>query len=460
MPLWPPSPEAIKRPAYRSLARIISAAIEAGELVPGDRLPTHRDLAWRLGLSVQTVSRAYELLIRADILSGQVGRGTFVRDTGADRAPPYARLAADDAVIDCSMLTPATGVLHARLMSEALAALAQDIPDAALASFRPRFALGGFIEAMATWLRECGVTADQSRIVPTSGATSAMCVALMTAASPGDLVVTEMLGHHSLSTLMRALALQLGGLPLDGEGIIPDAFDRACREGPVKALYTMPAGLGATTATMGPERRAAICEIARRHDVLILENDAWGPIEPGRAPPLVALAPERVFYFTGLSKCLVPALRLGALVAPARFAEAAAARHLASSWMAPAILAEIGARWLRDGTAGHLLDWQRQALARRNLIAAKTLADLDFAANPRGFHVWLRHRDPQTFVEKARSAGVAVASGGSFAVDLGQEAPLGIRICLGGPSEDELRRALGIIASLAHEAPEARNHPL
>ena len=109
---------------------------------------------------------------------------------------------------------------------------------------------------------------------------------------------------------MRTLGLQLGGLPLDAEGIIPDAFERACRDGPVKALYTMPAGLGATAATMGPARRAAICEIARRHDVLILENDAWGPIEPGRPPPLAALAPERVFYFTGLEQ--VPGARAAA----------------------------------------------------------------------------------------------------------------------------------------------------
>ena len=198
MPIWPPSRETIRRPAYRSLSRTIAAAIEAGELQPGDRLPTHRDLAWHLGLSVQTVSRAYESLIRADVLSGQVGRGTFVRDTGADRAPPYARLAADDGVIDCSMLTPATGALHADLMSEALAALSTDMPDLALRSFRPRFALEGFIEAMANWLRDCGVSADPSRVIPTNGATSAMTVALMTATSPGDLVVTEILGHHSL----------------------------------------------------------------------------------------------------------------------------------------------------------------------------------------------------------------------------------------------------------------------
>ena len=124
------------------------------------------------------------------------------------------------------------------------------------------------------------------------------------------------------------------------------------------------------------------------------------------------------------------------------------------------MLAEIGARWLRDGTAGRLLDWQRRTLARRNVIASNALEGLDHAGNPRGLHVWLRHRDPQTFVEKARAAGVAVAPGSAFAVDLTQDLPSGVRICLGGPGEDELRRALGIIASLANGVLDTSAHPL
>lgn len=460
MSIWPPQPEAVERPAYRSLARIVAAAIEAGDLRPGDRLPTHRDLAWRLGLSVQTVSRAYESLIRADILSGQVGRGTFVRDTGADRAPPYARLSEDARVIDCSMLTPAAGPLHARLMSEALRGLADHLPKAALTSYRPRIALGGFIDAMAGWLRLCGVPASAGRIVATNGATSAMTVALMTAAQPGDLVVTETLGHHALTTLLRHLGVHVAGLPLDAEGLLPDAFDRACREMPVKALYTMPAGLGATAATMSAARRAQICEVARRRDVLIVENDAWGPMEPDRPAPLAALAPERVFYFTGLSKCLVPGLRLGALVAPERFVEAASARHLATNWMATALMAEIGARWLDDGTAETLLDWQRRTMARRNRTAAEALSGLPWQGSPHGLHLWLALPDrveDADFVAAAMRQGVAVAAGSAFAVDLASRAPNGIRICLGGPAERDLGRGCRIIGALAREdaLPEA-----
>ncbi len=452
MSVWPPHSGTIERPAYRSLARHLMAAIEAGTLGPGDRLPTHRELAWQLGLSVQTVSRAYETLIRADMVSGEVGRGSFVRGPRSVPAPPYARLDDEERVVDCSMLTPAVGARHARLMQNTLREVAADLPEAALTSFRPGAALGPFTEAMTGWLALCGLTVPPRRVLPTHGATVAMTVALLTATSPGDRVVTECLGHHSLTTLMRHLGLRLTGLPVDEEGITPEGFAEACREAPVRALYVMPAGLSALARTMSRARRDAVVEIARRHDVLILENDAWGPLEPARPPPLSATAPERGFYFTGFSKCLLPGLRLGALVMPEPFVEPAASRHLATNWMATPLVAEIGRRWLRDGTAEELLGWQRRAMSRRNRIAAETLRGHDWHGNRRGLHVWLAlppDADDDAFVAKARGRGVAVASGAAFAIDAREARPKGVRICLGGPSEADLRLALRQLSEIA-----------
>ena len=78
MTIWRPQQEDLKRLAYRSLGEAVVRKIEAGELKAGDRLPTHRQLAFEIGLSVQTVSRAYEALIRRDFISSHVGRGTYV----------------------------------------------------------------------------------------------------------------------------------------------------------------------------------------------------------------------------------------------------------------------------------------------------------------------------------------------------------------------------------------------
>ncbi|MBM9593956.1 MocR-like ectoine utilization transcription factor EhuR [Roseitranquillus sediminis] len=452
MTMWPPEPDAIDRPAYRSLARHLAAAIEAGEFRPGDRLPTHRDLAWQLNLSVQTVSRAYDELARSGSISGEIGRGTFVRGTGEEN-PPYQRLEGRDGTLDCSMLTPVVGGEHTRAMEAVLLELAHGGWSEAMRSFRPRMALRDHVEAALPWLARCGVRTRGDLVLPTNGSTPAIAAAVAAATSPGDCVVTEALGHHTLRGLCLGQGLRLAGLPLDAEGVLPDAFARACENDRVRLLAVMPAGSGPATCTMGGERRADLVEVARRHDVLILENDAWGPLEPGRTAPIAALAPERTFYVTGLGKCLMPGLRVGWLVSPESLVATARARHRAANWMATALMAEIATRWLRDGTARRLLVWQRRTLARRNRLARRALADTVHRGMPHGLHVWLPRRDAEAevaLVEAAARRGIAVTPGAAFAVD-DRQRPAGVRVCLGGVSEAALEAALTQVSLAAGE---------
>lgn len=446
----------LKRPAYRSLALAMTAAIEAGVFGCGDRLPTHRDLAFQLGLSVQTVSRAYEELTRLGTISGEVGRGSFVRGSISEARPPWHRIGSGESVVDCSMLTPVVGEIHRERFRAALGRLADDVPPDVLFSFRPRATLLRHVDVGRRWLKRCGVTAERENVLPTNGNTPAMTIALMAAAVPGDLVLSEELGHHTLPTLTRYLGLRLAGLPVDGEGIIPDAFEAACRAGDVKVLYLVPNGLNPMARMMGEDRRWAICTIAARHDVMIVENDAGGPLAPDRPPPMAALAPERVLYFTGFSKCLLPGLRYGLLVVPEQLASAANNRHLVTNWMATAVMAEIATRWIEDGTASSLLDWQRKAIVARNRIAGEILRGMAHAASSHGLHVWMPLAAPWSeaaFVTHARHLGVAVAPGSAFAIgDSVQHR--GVRVCLGAGSEGDLAHGLQALARLARNKPE------
>lgn len=456
MTIWPPDPALLKRPVYRSLAQAIIEAIARGALKPGDQLPTHRDLAGTLGISVQTVTRAYDELIRADVVTGQVGRGTFVKDaTGDTGSPPWHRIDSGEQVIDCSMLTPVVGALHEQAFSRTLTRLASALPPEVVFSFRPRQTVRGHVEHAVEWLKLCGVEVDPDLVITTNGATPAMTIALMTAAAPGEVVVTDELSHHTLRALTRYLGLGLRGLPCDARGVRPEAFEHACKMQKVRVYYAMPAANNPLARMMDAERRAELVAIARAHDVRIIENDAWGPLEPDRPPPLAALAPERTLYFTSLTKCLMPGLRLGWLVVPEDMVTAAFGRHLVTNWMATALMAEVASAWIIDGTARHLLEWQREMLARRNTIAAHYLADLPHHAAPHGLHVWLPLGggwDEAAFVNSARLRGVAVAAGSAFETG-GAHGP-GVRICLGGPSESGLAEGLTIIARLARNPPE------
>lgn len=455
--MWPPEAGSLGRPAYRSLAQRVIDAVAAGVLAPGTRLPAHRTLAFELGVSVQTVSRAYEELTRLGIVSGEVGRGSFVRADAADPRTPWHRIAdGADRPIDLSMLTPVRSAAHTRRFCETLAQIAADPSEATLHSFRPTATLSPHCEQAVRWLARCGVPVPADRVLPTNGSTSAMTVALMTAAAPGETVAAEEMSHHTLKALTAALGLRLTAIAMDEDGMLPDALDRACASQPVRVVYLMPEGLGPLARRMGQARREQIVAVARRRQLAIVENDAWGPLQPGRGAPLAALAPERTLYFTGLTKCCLPGLRIGWLVAPDHMATSARTRHLVTSWMATALVADVASRWLADGTAADLLRWQRSALAARNATAREVLGGHRLGSTASGLHVWLGLPEPwdeAAFVALARQAGVAVAGGSAFATRE-RAGYRGIRICLGGVSQRDLRRGLEILARLTRSRPE------
>src|SRR5215472_9605695 len=88
MTIWAPDLSRRRGPRYLAIADAIADDVASGQLKPGIRLPTHRDLADSLGVTVGTVSRGYDEAARRGLLSGEVGRGTFVRHRGPDYSPP------------------------------------------------------------------------------------------------------------------------------------------------------------------------------------------------------------------------------------------------------------------------------------------------------------------------------------------------------------------------------------
>ncbi|HUR44018.1 MAG TPA: PLP-dependent aminotransferase family protein, partial [Aestuariivirga sp.] len=275
-------------------------------------------------------------------------------------------------------------------------------------------------------------------------------------APPEATIATEAIGHHTLVPLASYLGFTLEGLEIDGEGLIPDALDAACQRLPIRAVFIQPSVINPTATLMSANRREAIAAVARKHDIAIIENDVLGPMVENRAPPVAAFAPERTLYVTSFTKITVPGLRIGYLAAPDRYVAAVANRHLVSNWMATPMAAEIASKWVSDGTAMELVEWQRKALRRRLAIAKEVLGDVPYRAHADGLHVWLPLSPQQTeesFVSQARLRGVAIAAGSSFRISQAPWRPA-VRISLGSTTEGELRAGLGVVANLFLGEPE------
>jgi len=454
MTRWRPDPSQLRRPFYISLADQFTAAIKSGRLVPADKLPAHRDLAYDLKISIQTASKAYDVLARRGLVSGEVGRGTYVKSTGSSPQSPYIseRLAN---VVDLSIVTPVCTAFQLDRMKEAMHRVADGIPPTSALSFRPNTIFPRHNEAAVAWLSSLGIETSPQNVLVTNGASSAFTVALMSVAGPGAILAAEEICYHVIRPLCDYLGVRARAIAADAQGMLPESLEEACLRDEIRVVVLQP-NLANPTASLMPEaRRQAIVATARRHDLTIIENDVFGPLLSDRPRPIAAFAPERTIYFTSFTKVAVPGLRIGYAAAPDHLAATIANRHLMANWMAAPVMAEIATLWLGNGTMETLVDWQRRTLRARHRIVADALQGTPYRGHPEGLHIWLPlppDHDETAFVSQARARGVAVAPSTPFSLS---GSPAGaVRISLGATEADELRAGVDIVASLLRAAPD------
>ncbi|WP_174802744.1 PLP-dependent aminotransferase family protein [Martelella limonii] len=449
MTRWRPNPRLIKRPAYLSIAEQIAAAVRNGLLIDGMRLPPQREMAADLKVSVQTVSRAYEELARRGMVVGEVGRGSYIKAERMAPERPYLT-EGGSGIIDLSILKPVCESRSLAKFRTAFAELGATMPPELAFSMMPNALFKRYRMAGVNWLAACGVKAMPHGITVTNGSSDAMTAAFMSVVPAGGALAVEALTHPMVRPLAGYLGIALEGVELDDEGILPASLEAAAARKRLRAIFLQPSGAGPQALVMSAPRRRAIAAIARRLDLAIIENDVLGPLVENRPPPVAAFAPERTLYMTDLSKNTIPGLRCGFLAAPDRFAGAVANRYLAANWVATPVMAEIASRWIVDGTAIELVNWQRQALKRRRAIAEKALAGLTLKMTPGALHVWIPLPEGMSetmVVERARSRGVSVAAGTTFHIGRQAAAPA-IRVALAASSELELASSLALVAAL------------
>jgi len=274
MTIWEPRLEGRKGPRYRAIVEALAEDVAAGELRMGSRLPTHRELADRLGVTVGTVSRAYSEAARQGLVSGEVGRGTFVRGGGESDAHPGDT----DGPVDLGQNHPPdpAGQPQRAALLGALATLTARADAGRLLDYPAAGGSAADREAGASWIERAGVEASPEHVLVCTGSQHGLTVVLATQLEPGDLLLTESLTYAGLKSVAGLLHLRLKGLPMDAQGLRPEALEAACREGGAKALYLIPTLHNPTTAVMPEERRREIAAIARAHGLAIVEDDVHG----------------------------------------------------------------------------------------------------------------------------------------------------------------------------------------
>ncbi len=450
---WIPDFGRSGQPRYVAIADAIASDLAAGRLRSGDRLPPQRALAERLGIDFTTVARGYTEARNRGLLEAVVGRGSFVR------TPPPSRTASPEryrTVADFSMNLPPEPQ-DAELLARMQAGLESTGRDL-LSNLRYQ-AFGGSDAdkaAATSWLGRRALVPSHDRLFVVPGAHAAMHAVLAAVARPGDVIVSEVLTYPGIRGIAAQLGLTVVGVAEDADGIDPVALDEAIRRLKPKLLYLNPGLRNPTTHTIPITRRVELAEVARRHSLQILEDDAYGFI-PVRGPsPFAALVPDLTWHVAGLSKCIGAGLRIAYVIAPdARSALPFINNARIMSVMASPLTAAFATRWIEDGTADAILGYIRAESGKRQKLATTILPAGSYEANPIGFHLWLKLPEQwsrSAFLGHMRSRTIGVVASDAFTVS--GVAPEAVRVCLGGPADlDGIRAGLEDVAHALMEHP-------
>jgi DNA-binding transcriptional MocR family regulator len=452
MTTWIPA-LAPDRPRYVAIADAIAADLAEGKLKVGERLPPQRELAWQLGVTVGTITRAYQEAERRGLLSGEVGRGSYLRDPARVRSVLPSVAAAEPGMVQMQIAAPPR--VHAAAdLDRAFSEMAKD-GDLRHLDYGPAAGAPAYRDMGVDWLKRCGVDVSRDEVVVTAGAHAALIACLAQTLRPGDTLLTEPLTYPTLLPIARLLSLELHPLEMDEEGLMPASLEQAIATREARVLYVVPTLHNPTTATLSAERRVAIAGLARQHGLTIIEDDIFRLLAESAPPPLKSLVPERTYYIASLSKSLAPGLRVGFVATPQGAADALAAQQMIVGARVT-LTAEIARLWIADGTAERVLKDIRNELALRRLIALKALGRYQPSCAPGALFLWLPVPEPWRAGELARAAetrGLKVTPGSAFAVGR-RASDQGVRICL-GPSEDReaLKQGLGRLDQLIGEGP-------
>ncbi|MES5047860.1 PLP-dependent aminotransferase family protein [Rhizobium nepotum] len=440
---------------HAALTERIIADIDAGVLKPMDRMPTHRDLARELSLSVQTVSLSYKEAERRGYLSGEIGRGTFVKARVTDRAGRMMLDHSPHEVLDLSIVRGVYLDAHENASRDILRELADSDNAEFMRPCRPIAGLDRHRQTARIWLRTLGVTAPAERILVTNGAAHGIFLALSCIVRSGDVILCENLTDHGIIGLSSILGFSLKGLPTDDEGILPGAFEAACAAGGVRALVLVPTLNNPTGHISGAGRRREIAAIAERYGIFVVEDEVYRPMIEEELPSITEMLPDLGFFVTSFTKTVLTGLRVGYLVVPPAYSIRAASILRVSSWSATYLIGEIATRWVENGTAQRLLQIQRDEARARQNIATEILGDHIASSHPLSLCAWLKvppHWTEEGLVRSLTNQNVAVTPSDPFIAGPGHGG--GIRVCLGGRmNHASLAKALMIVRQAFEQLP-------
>ncbi|BDE05630.1 transcriptional regulator [Vulcanimicrobium alpinum] len=459
------------RPLYVQIADALATAIERGELAPDERLPAIRTLAHDLDVALVTVSQAYETLAARGRVTSRAGRGTFVTARGPHDDAPFARTwepslgrfargermegvmerlaeARVPGVISLASAHPAPETFPMAEFARAMQrTFADDKPE--LMQYRASTGDPDLCATLAEGLAARGCDAGAGEIIVTSGAQQAADLIASVLLTERAVVASESPTYPGTLGVFDARGVSYVEVRSDADGVRIDDVERVFAEYRPRLFSICPIAENPTGTVLPARRGRAIVELARRYDVVVLEDQTgWTfAYDAAAPPPLAAYDPEgRVVMMESLSKSIFPALRIGYLRVKGALRDSIEAAKVRTDSFTSTLTQRALWRYLRaPAYPRHLKSARGLYRHRRDLFVEALALALPWAevAPPQaGTNVWLRlpqRLSTQAAFERCAREGVLVMPADPFYPT--RTGPPALRLSFGDLQDDALREA-------------------
>jgi DNA-binding transcriptional MocR family regulator len=393
----------------RGIAGAIARQIRQGELAPGDRLPTVRDVAAELGVSPATVSEAWQALRRAGLVESRGRAGSFVRSAPRPWLSP--RVQGLVGYVEGLPLDLSRGTPDPALLPALAPAFARVRPTADTNVYQDTPVLPELREQLEkVWPYDAEV------ITVVNGTQDAVARALEQVAGFGDRVAIESPGFPAFLDMLDVLGAEIVPLELDDEGVTVASLSRALKGKPA-AVVLQPRAQNPTGVSMSPARAEALARAVRRarSTAVVIEDDHSGAISVGPDVSLGAWLPDQVVHVRGFSKSHGPDLRIAAVGGPASVLDRLVARRMLGAGWTSRMLQTILLDLLVEPRSIEAVDAARRTYAARQAAVCAALAEhgLDLAV-PDGINLWLPVADERAALVQLTTTGIRAAGGSPF----------------------------------------------
>jgi 2-aminoadipate transaminase len=453
-------------PLYRQLFQQLRDAIASGRVATGSRLPATRELAGSLGLNRATISAAYELLESEGLISGQVGRGSFVigvpeaRAAGIDwRAAlvpgsptPLYRTPTSKGMISFATSQPSELLFPTEEFRQSCEEV---IASAGIASVLQLGSPGGYAplrEYLIAEARRQGTMGPGDDLIVTSGAQQALDLLERILVKPGEKIAVEDPVYTGVKNLLPAIGVRVGP-----DGLDPEDLSRAIENDRPKALVVTSNFQNPTGATLPLASRKELLAIARRAGLIVIENDTYGDLRYAGAPiPSIKQLDGAgdVILLKSFSKIAFPGLRVGWAIGPraaiARMIEAKQLSDLHSDQLSQAVV-------LRFAESGRLESHRQRVLRAGSEKLRAALAACEkylpagsaFTRPQGGMNLWVRLPEPLDAGEllpRAQREEVSYLPGRYFTVS--HPDPGGFRLSFAGLAPEKIEAGIRILGEI------------